>query len=120
MPHHHHPLPRLFAAEADRRRPAYRLLRGMLAESGTHPALPLVMLLVAADGECRNGRLAAAALLLSLATNHPALQEAGAEGAPAVAALAVARQDAALEDRAHCAAAIATAIFALLRDHTSH
>ena len=120
MPHRHHPFLGLFAPEAERRPPAHRLLREILAEHGGHPALPLVMLLVAADGECRNGRLAAAALLLALAGNHSALQDHGVETTQAAAALAVARQDAALEDRARCSAAIATAIFALLHDHTTH
>ena len=120
MPHRHHPFLGLFAPEADRRPPAHRLLAEILAEHGGHPALPLVMLLVAADRECRTGRLGLATILLSLAANHPALDQTGPEQARASAAMQVARQDAAEGDRAHCAAAIGTAIFALLQDQTTH
>jgi hypothetical protein len=120
MPHRHHPFLSLFQPEAERRPPAYRLMQEILAEHGSHPALPLVMLLVAADRECRSGRLAATAMLLSLAAGHLTLDQPGAETGGAAAALGVARQDVALGDRSHCAAAIATTIFALLQNQTTH
>ena len=120
MPHRHHPFFGLFPAEAQRRPPAYRLMQEILAEHGGHPALPLVMLLVAADRECRAGRLPTTALLLTLAAGHPTLDQPGAEAERAAAALGVARQDAALGDRNRCAAAIATTICALLQGQATH
>jgi hypothetical protein len=120
MPYRHHPFLGLFAPEAERRPPAYRLMREILAEHDGHPALPLVMLLVAADRECLTGRLPLTSVLLTLAANHPALGQPGAEQRRAVEAMQVARQDAGQGDRAHCAAAIGTAIFALLQEHTTH
>ncbi len=98
--------------------PAQRLLLGLLAERQDHPARALVLLLLAADGECRHGRLPAAALLLSLAAAHRALAAPGA--GLAATALAMARRNAALGEPACCAAGIATAIFALLQAPTTH
>jgi hypothetical protein len=121
MPYRHHPFLGLFVLETERRPPAHRLLQEILAEHDGHPALPLVMLLVAADRECRAGRLPLATVLLSLAANHPALSQPGPEQHSGIEALHVARQEAVRGDRARCAAAIGTAIFALLQDHgTTH
>lgn len=120
MPHRHLPLPRLFVTKAEPGPPVHRLLRGMLAEQAEHPALPMVKLLVAADGGLPQRRLLTAARLPGLATLRPALHQLGAERRGPARRWPWLGSKPPWGARASCAVAIATAIFALLRERATY